>query len=262
MKNLKKVSLFVLALITCALSDTYAQSSFGEIKGRIFDKETIEPLYGATVHVEVGDKVVGTTTDFDGRFTLKPLEPGTYNVKINYVGYGSQEHSGVIVNSDKISWLKGIQLAQGVELKDVEIIAYKVPLIKPEDPSAVTIGGNEVKGSPSRLNPAAMVQASSSDIKLGDDGQSLFIRGARPDANGYIVDGVKVRSLGSLPASSVKSFTVYTGGVPAKYGDLTGGAVIVESRTYFDMWREWKAQEDAKAEARERKRREALLNEE
>jgi len=33
----------------------------------------------------------------------------------------------------------------------------------------------------------------------------------------------------------------YTGGIPAKYGDTTGGVVILETLSYFDLYNAWLA---------------------
>jgi hypothetical protein len=34
---------------------------------------------------------------------------------------------------------------------------------------------------------------------------------------------------------------VYTGGLPAKYGDTMGGAVVVETKSYFELLRNYQA---------------------
>jgi len=34
---------------------------------------------------------------------------------------------------------------------------------------------------------------------------------------------------------------VYTGGVPAKYGDCTGGVVVIETKNYLSLYQEWLA---------------------
>ena len=44
----------------------------------------------------------------------------------------------------------------------------------------------------------------------------------------------------NLPSSGVGSISVYTGGVPAKYGDTTSGVIVVESKNYFDLYNQWK----------------------
>jgi outer membrane receptor protein involved in Fe transport len=32
---------------------------------------------------------------------------------------------------------------------------------------------------------------------------------------------------------------VYSGAIPAKYGDTNGGVIVVETRSYFDLLREY-----------------------
>jgi len=64
----------------------------------------------------------------------------------------------------------------------------------------------------------------------------LYFRGERSQAVLYIVDGVKTMDgrLG-IPGSAIGHLTVYSGGVPAKYGDFTGGVVVIETQSYFDI---------------------------
>jgi hypothetical protein len=31
---------------------------------------------------------------------------------------------------------------------------------------------------------------------------------------------------------------VYAGGIPAKYGDAMGGVIVLETKSYFDLYRE------------------------
>jgi hypothetical protein len=39
---------------------------------------------------------------------------------------------------------------------------------------------------------------------------------------------------------------VYTGGVPAKYGDTTGGVIVVETKSYLEEYNEKLRQEEAR----------------
>ncbi len=58
---------------------------------------------------------------------------------------------------------------------------------------------------------------------------------------GDYIDGVKQDdNLRGVPGSSIGSLTVYVGGVPAKYGDVTGGVVVIETKSYFDLYNQWK----------------------
>jgi hypothetical protein len=63
----------------------FLQAQKGTIQGTVKDKQTGEPLIGATV-VLVGT-YKGTYTDDEGRFVLKDITPGTYDLRVSYVGY-------------------------------------------------------------------------------------------------------------------------------------------------------------------------------
>ena len=43
-----------------------------------------------------------------------------------------------------------------------------------------------------------------------------------------------------IPGIAVGSVKVYTGGIPAAYGDVTGGVIVVETKSYFDYAQRFK----------------------
>ena len=51
-----------------------------------------------------GNQTAGTTTDFDGNYTIKPIEPGNYTIKATFVGYGTVEITVVIISANKITF--------------------------------------------------------------------------------------------------------------------------------------------------------------
>lgn len=57
------------------------------IRGVVTDAGSNETLIGATILYETGK---GTVTDMDGRYYIK-VDPGTYHLKVSYVGYIPQE---------------------------------------------------------------------------------------------------------------------------------------------------------------------------
>lgn len=69
------------------------------IKGNIKDALTNEALIGASVIAKPG---VGGITDVEGNYSFK-IEPGTYTLKVNYVGYIAQVFKIKVVDKDVIS---------------------------------------------------------------------------------------------------------------------------------------------------------------
>ena len=132
LRGMKKI----LTLLTFlgSMTAAFAQST-GEIKGKIIDEKG-EGLIGASVMILDADGKNtgrGTVTDFDGNYTLTNLTAGKYNVKYSYVSYSSKIINGMIVSSDK-SIFQTVQLTPQVkEGPEVEVIAYKKPLIDAGD---------------------------------------------------------------------------------------------------------------------------------
>lgn len=105
------------------------------------------------------------------------------------------------------------------------------------------ISAEEIAVSPVKFDIKGLVTSVSSNVRQTADG-SLVIRGARKGDMIYMVDGIKVRGdAGRIPSASIGYMQVYTGGLPAKYGDTLGGVVVVESKSYFDLYRAWEAEQ-------------------
>ncbi len=65
------------------------------VSGSVRDAETNEPLYGATIRINE----IGTVTALDGQYNIT-YNPGTYRVRISYIGYKSQVYEVSIIEND------------------------------------------------------------------------------------------------------------------------------------------------------------------
>lgn len=222
----KLITLFILFVGT--LTFGFAQSA--EIQGKVTDKDTEEGIPFANVVVERnGAFVTGATSDFDGFYSIKPITPGSYDVKVSFVGYQPKSINGVVVNDGKITFLD-MAIGSSAELLNVvEIVEYKVPLLKEDETSTgSTVTKEDIENLPTRnVNSIASTTAG---VYQGDEGGGLSIRGSRGDAVDYYIDGVKVRGSSSLPSTAIEQLTVISGGVPAKYGDAVGGIISITTR--------------------------------
>lgn len=237
------VHLLFSALFILSIGQIKAQGS-GAIRGKVINSETDAPVLFADVFVKYGSNTIGTTTDEEGRFILKPLQPGTYNLTISFVGYTSKTIEGIYVSADKIEFVGDIPLLEGITGKEFELVDYRDPLIDPEDPMAIPMRWENIKKSPQLRNIEGLIASVGNGVFQKDEGQPLHFRGARDDANFYFVDGIKVKGPGfGIPSTAIGEMTVYTGGIPARYGDITGGVVIVETKSYFDLYNQYKARQ-------------------
>ncbi len=92
--HLKQLITVVLLLL---FSNAFAQGV--KVTGRVVDNETGEELIGATVQL-IGERIFSTITNKSGDFTLFPLPPGFYNIKVSYIGFEtySLEYIDIIDN--------------------------------------------------------------------------------------------------------------------------------------------------------------------
>ena len=213
-------ALFFASLIT------FAQT--GTLKGVVSNTMSGEPIPFANVIIEKnGNQTAGTTTDFDGNYTIKPIEPGTYTIKATFVGFGTVEITGVIISANKITF-QDVKLQEGIAIGEVQIIEYKKPLLDQDNLSGETKTSEEIVALPTRS--VASVAATTAGIYQRDEGDGVNVRGSRSDATEYYIDGIKVRGALGVPTSGIEQITVITGGVPAQYGDATGGIISVTTK--------------------------------
>lgn len=204
----------------------------GEIRGKVVDKTTREGIPFAVVTTSKGGvNAGGTTTDLDGNFSIKPLAAGTYTLKVQYTGYQTTEVQGVIVSENKTTYFTTtpIELTPtSVQINEVVIVSYKEPLIDPDTKSGGTVTREEFLAMPSKnINSVASTTAG---VYQSDEGEGLNMRGQRDGGTAYFIDGQRVIGSANLPQQSIEQVSVITGGVPAQFGDATGGVVNITTR--------------------------------
>lgn len=231
---MKKISLLI-GLLTIALF-TVAQN-FGEIHGRVlFEDGSAVPSANISVETLSGQKV--SISDTDGNFRIKPLVPTTYTVVTSFIGCHNDTIKNVVVHPNKIYLIGDITLIEDSKsLPDVVILAVGgAKLIDPEATGLTTRTYEQLKTSPLAKTPMKYLTTMNSAITQGSNGE-LYFRGSRAGAIQYHIDGVKMTTnISNVPSAAIGSIQVYTGGVPAKYGDTTGGVVVIETRSFMDLY--------------------------
>lgn len=167
--NLVKM-LLILILATGVCAEMFSQRT---ITGSVTDKDSREPLIGATVIVK-GNPNTGTSTDLDGNFQLN-IGPDVSVLEISYVGYNTFEQKLDASNQ------YFILLSPGQVLDDVVVIGYGT--VKREDVtgSLQTVDSRDFnKGaitSPQQLLAGKVPGVAISTGGGPDDGSNIRIRG-------------------------------------------------------------------------------------
>ena len=232
-RMLRPIALIFAAVL--AFGSLSAQVGSGTLKGKILDMDAGEPLPFASVVLFLnGNQVSGTNTDFDGEYTIKPIQPGSYDVLVSFVGYQSQKITGVKITANKIQFVNS-SLSAGVLMQEAEVVEYTVPLIdKDGGASGGTVTREDIDKMPGRS--AASIATTVAGVGTAGTGGGISIRGARPSSTWVYIDGIKVRGSSSLPKSAIEEVSVVTGGIPANIGDATGGVISISLRNSSATW--------------------------
>jgi Ca-activated chloride channel homolog len=125
---------FVAVLGTLAVKSQFTSSSIGtgELQGKVIDAENNKALgYATVVIMQNGTQNAGTMTDENGNYVLKPISPGTYSIKVTYVGYNPIEITGVVISADKITF-QDIKLTKSTVNTNAVIVTAEPKLIDAE----------------------------------------------------------------------------------------------------------------------------------
>ena len=127
----------------------------------------------------------------------------------------------------------------GVDGNLPPVIVYE-PLLIPGDIPKIEIRLEDIEHSPYMRDPKALIEKMNSDVQIEEGTSDIIIRGSRPGDAIYYIDGVKTANMSSVPGVAIGGLEAYTGGIPAKYGDTTGGVIVLETKSYFDLYNAWK----------------------
>ncbi len=237
---MRQLFLVIIIILTTALA--YAQE--GTIRGMIIEDETGEAVIGANVFVP--ELSTGTVTDLDGKFSID-VSPGTYSLRISYVGFQNLTIKDIEVEAGKVTLLDNIRIQDGnLELQEVVVTAES---IRTTETALLTI---------KKKSPAMLDGISSSRMQLTGDataveaakrvtgvsvenGKYIYVRGLGDRYSKTMLNNVDIPGLDPdrntlqmdiFPTNLIDNIVVsknFTADMPA---DFTGGLLNVETKDF------------------------------
>jgi len=199
----------------------------GTLSGVVFEKETGQPLIGATVIIEGTAK--GASTDFDGTFTLNNISLGEV-VKISYLGFITQTQKLTSLNS------LNIYLESDAEaLEQVVVIGYGSQKIREVTGSVAVVDSKTIEDlKPQRIEQAIQGQVAGVQITAGSGspGSNLNINIRGISTNGdnrplILLDGSVIEDLSVVNPSDIESINVLKDATAGIYGVRAANGVII-----------------------------------
>jgi hypothetical protein len=228
MKKKLHIWLAAIALFGAAFT-AGAQTNYGELRGTVRNADTREPIVGATLRlVKDGIEAGKTTSGNGGRYFFKTLDPGVYNLVTSF--------NEMQTDTTGVKIIENVPQEEDIELFPAAtsigpgvVIRVKQTQKRVIDRSGNTVGVTRdelVKMGSRSLNNIAIANAGG----VVNTAQGISFRGSRADGTAYYVDGVRVIGNVTNILAGQQQVTVIQGGVPAQYGDFTGGAISVTTR--------------------------------
>lgn len=224
MKKYKHI-LSLLALLITSLTYVQAQRI---ITGKVLDRETKEPLIGASVIITGTN--IGTIVDYNGTYELN-LPEGNVSIKVSYTGYTSK------VVEDVQPGVLNIDLSAGSLLDELVVVGYTTQK-KSDITGAISVVNVDAVSKSPYSNVLQALQGKVSGIQLTQDGQpgsgrtNIKIRGVTTLNNNnplYVVDGIPTtEDFNNLSAIDIESIQILKDAASASiYGSRSAGGVIV-----------------------------------
>ena len=221
--------LLLLALVTAGPA---AAQDRGGVGGRVSDKRTGHALPFATVTIIGAQK--GGLTDSEGRYLVTGVPPGTYEVRVQFLGYKPESRPGIVVAAGRTTTLDFVLEDIVVrEEKTVEVTAERRLVEVRQGATVRSVNANEIRNLP--VQTIGDVLQQQAGISVEND--QVHVRGGRADETVFVVNGVANRDLvtgqstaGTLNARSVAEVNVATGAYDVRYGNALSGVVEVNLR--------------------------------
>ncbi|WEK36412.1 MAG: TonB-dependent receptor [Candidatus Pseudobacter hemicellulosilyticus] len=243
---------FLIALTLFSLV-SFAQQQLN-LSGKVLNNKN-EPLQGVSVTVD--GLSGGTTTDLEGRFTLKLVSGKKYELKFSAIGYIAKVVSEVEVTNGGVNELSVVLQNAGAELSTVTVTASRtsarlesvnsvIAFQKNTNTVASVVSAETIRRSPDRNTGEVLKRTPGASLL---DGKFLVVRGLADRYNQAMLNGVlltstepdrKTFSFDLIPSAMIDNIIINKAFVPELPGEWAGGLVQVNtkdipSKSFFNV---------------------------
>ncbi len=242
MRNLKSALLLVFLVPLLAFAQTPTQT----IRGTILDKDTQQPLIGATIFVTSLEEPQGEITDYDGNFSME-VPVGRHRLEFQYLGYELFVIEDAIVNSAKELVLR-IELVEGAITTQEVVVTARARGNDALNPLAVvstrSFSVEETQRYAASANDPSRMALGFPGVQGSRDARSdIVVRGNAafgllwrlegidiPNPNHFARRGSSGGGITIFSVSMLSNSDFFTGSFPAMYGNALSGVFDIKFR--------------------------------
>lgn len=240
MNIIKSALTLIFALLL--LSNLQAQD-LGKIVGTVVDAESGETLIG--VNVVIKGTLKGTATDIDGKYTIRNVEAGTYDIEVSYLSFATQTITGLVVGEGETKTLDVIlqpesEFLEEIVVKADAILNNEAGLLRDRQKSIAfsdAISAENISNSGAGDAAAAMTKVTGASV-VG--GKYVFVRGLGDRYTTTQLNGLELPTsdpdrksfqLDLLPSNLIENIVTLKTFTPDKPGNFSGGLVDISTKS-------------------------------
>ncbi len=242
-KSLIPISSALVFALAVAPSALYAQTVSATLQGTVMDTGGASvPGAKVTVRNTATDATRVIMADAEGRYTVPNLQPGPYTLLVEAAGFSNKTFNNITLSVGDVQRLDP-HIDVGAVSETVTVSGTEDLIQTATSSNATLIDNKQVVELPlanrqfyslALLSPAAYMPAQNST--LGFRG-GINIAGATEISNEFTYNGIFDNDLGVGQPSyrpsveTIQEFRLLTGVYPAEYGRLSGGQVVIISKS-------------------------------
>ena len=248
-RSMKAIGLTAIAMLLFCGVALKAQTITANVNGSVTDT-TGAVIPGATVTATNLDTNIsnGTTSNRDGVYNLRFLQPGRYNLKVDAAGFASRSFGPVTLESNQDAKIDASMSVTG-GTTTVAVEATVAPLLNTENAQVSTtldttaiadiplVGENFVEltlFAPGAVNtaPASLNGSGNITVATGSN-NGVSVNGNRVTTNNYLLDGVEINdtlnnTVGyNVSPEALGQVQMTSSNANAEYGNVNGGDVVM-----------------------------------
>lgn len=170
-------------------------AQWASVQGVISDYSTSQALEGANItirDINKSNRFKGAATDKNGYYQIGSIRPGTYELKVSFLGFLSVVDTLVFTLEDSKIFSTSLQLDDS-ELGVVVVEQPAGAVLREEGRQRVSpIDLSRVPTPVAGGDLASYLQTLPGVVSLGSRGGQLYIRGGAPSENMVLVDGILI----------------------------------------------------------------------
>jgi hypothetical protein len=208
-----------------------------ELKGRVIDRSTNEPLASALIKVK--EVSLATLSGEDGNYSILFDKGGVYVISVSYVGFGEVSKKIDLHRSQTVDFI----LDNNTQLDEV-LVTSTAPdeRVKSLNMGVEKLSAVEIKRMPALMGEVDIIRAIQflPGVQTTSEGGTGFsVRGGSPDQNLILLDNTTVYNASHLMGffsifnnDVLSGIDLYKGDMPLKYGGRLSS--LLEVRTKND----------------------------